>query len=146
MANFHSAVYSNADSTAVLADYDSLVGVVLSETDTPEEWADMMAQVVPDPFEPPAITPRDVETEMKRRIALLYNGDSATAETLIWQHLQMKVTDGGTLNGPEQTEWDKQKARAANVTPIYQAAKALVAMNPIPADYEADSYWPPVPS
>lgn len=142
-----SAVYANEEHTAAVMETVVAKSVAVSAVDDPDLWAELHTQTTPAPF---VLSEKEkkigVDVEMRRRFGLLYNGNDVASELLVWQYLQMKMTDTGSLNATEQTEWDKQKARAANIVPIYQAAKALINTVPIPEDYIADIYWPAVPA
>lgn len=52
-----SAAYANPDNTAAVAQTVEAAAVLLSATDTPDEWAAMLAAVTPTAYVPQPIPP-----------------------------------------------------------------------------------------
>jgi hypothetical protein len=121
-----------------------------------------------DPYQPPPITPEDVQAERARRLALGFSYDfedargvhqigTTPADMVGWRDvidLANALIDLGdttttisivTDTGPTQVtapEWQAVMLRAAEVRQVLWASSfALQAMDPIPEDYDADGYW-----
>lgn len=120
---------------------------------------------------PPAPTIDDVITERSRRLAVGFNYDFGTPEApnvqhigtttndmrgwdevTAWANAQVALndttstieilTDSGTAT-VTAVEWMKiVNASTAFRQPIWAASFVLQSMNPIPADYTNDKYWP----
>jgi hypothetical protein len=52
-----SAAYANPDNTSAVAQTVEVGAVLLSDVDTPDEWAAMLAVITPTAFVPPPIPP-----------------------------------------------------------------------------------------
>jgi len=76
---FLSAQYANAENTAAVAVTVEAAAVVLSEADTPTEWAALIAWGTPDAYEAPAASPR-VATARQFKAALAIAGVISEAE------------------------------------------------------------------
>lgn len=145
------AQFSNEGGTAIiLAFADGSSRVVLQRE--VEQWAAIeaspaitVAAFVPFPPTPPSAS--DLAAEADRRVDLVID-PRAQAATLA-EGLNMMLS-----HGPDPSNWpaDKQVELAAGLaahteTKAVRAAQAeLMAMDPIPADFQADSYWPAVPA
>lgn len=64
-----SAAYANPQNTAAVVTTQEAGAVVLSQTDTPVDWAAMLAWGTPSAFAAPAPTDTDVDAERDRRIS-----------------------------------------------------------------------------
>lgn len=100
----------------------------------------------PQPVDPD-VTEAQVIQESQRRTALLFPPDKRRdEERVVFQALAMIQTDGGSLNAPQQTEWDTQKSRMFAIQDVQNSEQVLINTGPpIPADYADDSHWPPTP-
>lgn len=95
-----SATYANEAATAAVVETVEAGAVMLSETDTPSEWAQMLANLTPAPFVPPPSAPRLIaKTTIYRRatdaeLALLEATVAALPlrDRLLWQD-----AEGGTV-------------------------------------------------
>ena len=67
-----SAQYANPEHTAAVVMTQEAGAVLLSEADTPSDWAAMLAWGTPAAFAPPAPTSDAVDAERDRRIAALF--------------------------------------------------------------------------
>lgn len=87
-------------------------------------------------------TSQDVEEEMERRIHALYNTAEQFKGLRGALKLVYKVANGGTLTAAEQTRLTNITNAFDNIDAIDQARADIVALDPIPDDYDADSRWP----
>ena len=120
-------------------------------------------------FAPPSI--HQVYAERDRRLAAGFAFDfgdargvhhigTSLADMRGWDEVSkladvLRRSGGGTITIATDTgvaevtpaEWDAiLLASAAMRQPIWQASFALAAMDPIPADFAEDGYWPPAPA
>jgi hypothetical protein len=130
---------------------------------TPEEEAEFLAR------QPPPPTAEGVRTECDRRLAAGFDydfGDARGVHRIATTERDMKGWDEvtkvagaavalgqeakqvgiNTETGPVSVtalEWQQLLLAAYDFrNPIWQASFALQAMDPIPADFAADTYWP----
>ena len=122
------------------------------------------AAVVPYEPPPPVVTADDVNAERQRRIVAgrVLNGIRVTGRDVDARNLmslaliaQMRIASGDTTTPTTFRDGDNLdhdltplqiltmwQESAAFVSALYQASWDIKAMDPIPADYTADQYWP----
>lgn len=167
-----SAAYANPQQTAAVVVTQEAGPVLLSETDTPADWAAMLARGIPKPFTQ-FVLAADVDAERDRR----------TADKFVFQDHAIQLDDTSLLNitamgasakfavlagaAAGNLRWSDPNADfgwigtdnnvipmdAPTMSAMADAAKAWVSANifagralksqsPIPTDYAADSHWP----
>ena len=153
-----SARYVNPEGTAAEVFTEERGAVLLSAVDTPGLWSEMLATVAPDPWTEPDLA-EQVKAEAARRLNLLA-ADYTPEERATWEQ-QVREAEAYEANPSAPTPFLARRAAARGDTVADAAARvlqlgeafadaagiilgaqdALLAMDPIPADYRDNSYW-----
>lgn len=88
------------------------------------------------------VTAQEVNAESFRRLDAAYPPQVRDYLIVQGEYLLFKRVEGGTWNAADNTLVNQVKALRAKMVAIKDAADALKAMNPIPLDYQSNSYWP----
>ncbi len=148
---YANARYANAEGTIILAERNGVpVSIPVDEANRDyrqlmEEGVQIMPYVTPGP------TAADVRAEAARRMrALVGARDDRHLDIIITNGLReaarllQKEVSGQALTPEEQARKQQLQQIDAAIEAIRAASNRLEAMTPIPDDYQADKYWPPM--
>lgn len=119
-------------------------GRIATRIATTGELADVLKRQAPQcgSFVLCAPTAADVKAEAYRRIVAIvpeWKQRNLLAQATL---LDKQIADGTPLTTPQQAEWDAGEAIWDQIAAIRAASDVIEAMDPIPPDFQDDSYWP----
>lgn len=142
MYTITSARYANADNTAIIAETQEVGTVAVSQSDAPDLFSEIQGAVTVAAFAP-VISADEVKAEAERRILAIMPEHKQRNSLALGMEMSMEYgSDPANWPAAEQAIQTQVMTAWAAIKAIRAASNTLEAMDPIPADFRADSYWP----